>query len=131
MPTSDEIDSKTLNPHLTVVFDDKCSLCSLLAEYLKKKGSPSFEILKYTDFLISHQQNLAAEPRPLKPENLGLIKEGRVYWGAEAWENIILSHPTLSSLSWLAQKIGVIKVTATMINSGSHIIRRLCFRCPQ
>ena len=55
--------------------------------------------------------------------------QGQVLVGKDAWEWILMHHPSLQEIAWVAQKLGLEKRVAQQFERGGHFVRRLCRMC--
>ena len=98
----------------TVYFDQNCDLCRLLADFMQRAVDP-----KQLSF-AGGEENISA---------IYVVASDRTYTGNEAWTWLLLHHPRLSTLRWLAVKLNLTEATSHTMARGAHMLRRFCRNC--
>lgn len=111
-----------------VLFDDNCSLCRSLAIFLHQRTKGSISVSSWQEF--SQKTDICAEWQQKKADKLRVYIKSSLLEGEEAWQFILNNYEDIAPLRWLAQKLGLEKKTATLLNKGGNRIRKLfCRRC--
>ena len=97
----------------TVHFDRNCELCTLLANLMQRGVS--------TDEMAFIPSDGASE--------LLVVTGEQTYVGQDAWTWILKHHPNLSSLQWLAAKLGLTQNVSHVMARGAHMLKSLCRNC--
>ena len=105
-----------LNPKIVILFDANCSLCRSLATFMAARSPRSWQ--------FKEQDSTKAATT-----SLGATVDGISYTGPDAWQIIIEQHPQFSSLSWLANKLGLINETAKTAEKIGSGLRLFCKSC--
>lgn len=115
-----------------VLYDEDCPLCRRLAGFMQRYSSQELSFFSWQSFCTSDLAKtlLSAEQRDLPPTQLRAFYKGKLVEGESAWALLIQLHPGLSSLSWIAQKLGLEMQTARALQKGGSFLRRFCPGCP-
>lgn len=115
---------------ITVLYDAECPLCLRLAQYTQRHTGPNVSCQSWQEFrrlpIANDQYGISADT-PVS--DLRLLVDGTLTEGDDAWQVLLALHPTLSSLSWLARKLGLEQQTARSLNRTGHLLRSLCPSC--
>jgi predicted DCC family thiol-disulfide oxidoreductase YuxK len=120
----------------TVLYDDACPLCRTLAEMVGRRaeGRLCFESWQTFSSRSFEGRALASEPLDLansQPDRIHILVDGQMYAGVAAWEYIVNLHPDFVGLTWLAQRLGLTREIAHVVQSTAALLKRFCFRCPK
>lgn len=115
-----------------VLYDDKCPLCRSLAGFTQRLARSQLEVHPWSEFSHSEQaRKIWSEPHLMAPDRIRVIDHATVYEGTAAWEWLLMNHPSLKQLGWLASRLGMQQVTAKALEISGRRIRRICWRCPR
>lgn len=103
----------------TVLFDDNCTLCRTLATWVATRSGDAMTFKSWQ----SHYGDDSA------PAVLRVLTGSGELDGPAAWEFLLQQVPDLSSLNWLAQRLGISTGVARALNSAGQFSRRLCRSC--
>ncbi len=116
---------------LKILYDADCSLCNRLAQYVYRHAPDACSIEAWQDFQQSFQakQVLPAELLERPANQLRVIYENTLYEGEDAWQYILKYYPSLQTVSWLAQRLGLESQTAHLFEKSSQFVRKFCWKC--
>lgn len=119
-PSTATLPGKELHASATVFFDGNCRLCRDLAHFMGRLAD--LDLLQFKPSLESDPQSIKVEVKD---------EQGRTstLQGRDAWQWLIANHPSIRPLHWIAVKLGLASSTATAVQVGAGVLRRLCFRC--
>lgn len=103
-----------MSKNAVLYYDGECSLCKTLAEFTLRRCRGRIEIAPWSGEVL---------------ETIALKKEGTLFKGREAWEQMLMLDPYLKQLHWLARKIGLSSVLAGSLMSLSKGAKRMCRGC--
>ncbi|MCF6284573.1 MAG: DUF393 domain-containing protein [Candidatus Hydrogenedentes bacterium] len=117
---------------LTVLYDTSCGLCRRLAEYGRVRSNGALLFVPWQEF---SQQGAARslfseEERATAPRCLRTLREGEVLENAEAWAAILTAYPPFQSLTWIAERLGLMGSVSRATFHGSQWLRGHCNDCP-
>ena len=120
----------------TVLYDEACPLCRTLAEMVGRRaeGKLHFESWQTFSSRGSEGLELASDPSQISkshPDRIHILVDGQMYAGAAAWEYIVSLHPDFVGLTWMAQRLGLTREIAHVVQSTAALLKRFCFRCPK
>ena len=113
-----------LHPHIPIVlYDQDCYLCRSFAGFAEKlvDNEMTFESWQ------SYKERSGSE---LESDKLRvLLADGNLIEAEQAWEWLLLEHPKLKPLGWVAEKLGISKQTAKAIRKSGDTLRIFCRKC--
>jgi len=120
-----------MSPDHWVLFDGDCSLCRTLATLLARSAPSSLSFSPWQTFVTDAtlSRGLSAELKE-RPADVLRVWDGQVLLeGRAAWAMLIAKTPSLKSLGWLAQRLGLEDQTATIVMKTAGALKRFCARC--
>lgn len=115
-------------PRLRVIYDDNCALCRSLAAFGRQRAGSSLTFVSWTEFRASPEAQWFRD-LPADPESVLLWDGLQLAAGPEAWETLLAYHPDLRPLGWLAERLGLARPVARVLNVSSTLLRRFCSGC--
>lgn len=115
-----------------IIYDENCSFCVWLGEMTKKNTGDQLELMSYSQLIVRDdgKQFLGRDDLMNLP-SIAAIDGNQVFFHEEAWDILTENYPGLSSLHWLAEKVGVRKTFVKGVKQSAHSARYLCSRCPR
>ena len=109
-----------------MLFDGDCPMCQSLAGWLSRG---SLGRVEFASWQAEWAKNELFQQFPEVPEKLAFWDGTSMVFGGAAWERLLQLHPALGAFGWAAQKLGIMRPIATMIDHSTRALRRLCTRC--
>ena len=109
-----------------VLYDQECPLCVSLAHFMARDEISEISFFSWQEFARDHPE-FALPPHP---EQLAVWDGIEMRVGEAAWSWLLHHHPKLQGLRWLAVKLGLAPLAATLFEKSGQGLRRLCLRCP-
>jgi hypothetical protein len=106
----------------TVLFDDSCALCRTLATWVATRSGGAASGLTFKSWQSHYGDDTT-------PGVLRVLTADGELDGPAAWEFLLRQVPDLSSLNWLAQRLGISAGVARALDSAGHFSRRFCRTC--
>jgi len=111
----------------TVFYDQDCHLCRSLAQFMGKKVGEEIAFVSWQ--LFRELQACPPEFQTLEADSLRVWDGSKLLSGDDAWQFLLETHPQLSTLNWLSQKLGIGKEVSSALNWTGKTARKLCFKC--
>jgi len=115
-------------PRLKVIYDDNCNLCRNLAAFGRQRAGATLSFVSWTDFRASTDAQWFRD-LPENPDSVLLWDGLQLAAGPAAWETLLSHHPDLRPLGWLAERVGLARPVARVLNVSSTLLRRFCRGC--
>lgn len=111
----------------TVIYDDQCSVCKILADYARPGAS--FDLMSWTDVLAG--KLLEAPNALIRDRNrLTVISaQQEIIAEEKAWEWLLHEHPKLEKIQWVAEKMHLTPKVAKGMHYLGRFTRMLCSNC--
>lgn len=114
-----------------ILYDEQCALCRSLAAFARRLSHQELDVEPWQKFsLTSRARELWEDPGQFSADQLRVIADSQVFEGVHAWEWLLLHHPALKQIGWLAERLGLSTVTAKALQHTTHRARRACPWCP-
>jgi hypothetical protein len=105
-----------------IFFDKNCFLCRSLAHFISRSSAK---------VNIHLEPSLEEVPKDLMIRINSVGVDPVDLFGEAAWHWLLLNHPSLQSLNWLAEKIGIQKKTSRVLYKTTDFLRHTCRNCPK
>ena len=117
---------------VVVLYDGDCPLCRSLAAWVSRRSDPSLILLPWSNTIALPPWAVVPPEWRQQPRlsHLRLIAADGAFEGQAAWERLLRHDPGLSSLSWLAARLGLVPQLARGLERTGTVLRRFCRRCP-
>jgi predicted DCC family thiol-disulfide oxidoreductase YuxK len=125
------------NPQGTVLYDETCPLCRLLAELVGRRAQGALQFVSWQSYWNRSVPSDAEEPglHPADvisaPDRIHLVIGEDIFAGVDAWQRMLSMHPDFAGLNWLAAQLGLSRPLARVTEGTAAFLRRLCPRCPR
>ena len=115
-------------PPPLVLYDDDCALCRTLAGFLQRRAHGAFRVKPWQEFARSPEG--ATGTMEKSSSNLRVFLAGSLLEGEAAWDYLLENYHDMDGLNWIAQRLGLRRETAVVLDRAGHALRRLfCRRC--
>ena len=117
---------------LTVLYDTSCGLCRRLAEYGRIRSEGVLLFIPWQEFVQQTEaEALFSEgERAAPPRHLRTLQGNKIQEDAAAWAAILAAYPPFQSLSWIAERLGLMGSVSQVTYYGAQWLRERCNTCP-
>lgn len=122
----------------TVLYDADCPPCCLFAQFATKSLGGQINFLPWQSLqtaapgaLPAHLAAIDSGTRLKPADRLRALVDGDLLEGEAAWTALVERYTQLTSLGWLAEKMGLTRQAARALDRSGDLLRRLCRRCPK
>ena len=123
-------DASGIMKKIKIIYDENCSLCKWIGGLARKKAGVNLELIYWAELaLMPEYKHYLADINRENLESIAAIDAEGIHWGDDAWALLLEHYPVLSSLNWLADKIGLRSSFVKVSKSSAHAARFLCSNC--
>jgi hypothetical protein len=122
--------SDTSNFKYLILYDDECLMCNNLAIFASRRSENKLRFEAWQEFVKAPPEDFPKDLLSQPADQLRVWTGSEVYEGKLAWEFLLETFPDLRGVSWMAEKLGLHKQTARVIQAMGKGLKLACFRCP-
>ncbi len=117
---------------LMVLYDASCGLCRRLADYGRTRSEDRLHFVPWQDYVKEAEaiEQFSETELQAPPSSLRVLQEGAILEDAVAWEAILTAYPPFDSLSWIAERLGLMGAVSKVTYYGGTWLRGRCGTCP-
>jgi len=119
-----------MNYDAIVLYDDTCFVCRNFAVFARKSSYGKLQFQSWQDFAKAPPTPKITESLLDKPADKLRVWTGETMLeGFESWEYLLQNHPQLKAIAWAAERMGLQKQTAAVLQSAGQSLKNACKNC--